>query len=70
LLHEDPSTYVPWTKTIFIFVVFVVEVMLVVPWDCINVLFCCELAAPKYVDDARLAMIAILKQIRIEILLF
>ena len=31
LPHEDPSTYVPWTRTIFMFVEFVVLVVLVVP---------------------------------------
>lgn len=41
LLHEDPSTYVPWTRTIFMFVAFVDLVMLVGPGDCISVLFCC-----------------------------
>ena len=30
LLHEDPSTQVPWTRTIFTFVVFVVVVVVVV----------------------------------------
>jgi hypothetical protein len=38
------------------FVAFVVVAMLDVPWDCINVLFCCELATPKYVDDPILAV--------------
>src|SRR6476661_6285735 len=52
LLHEEPSTPVPWTRTIFMFVAFVVVVVMRdVPWDRINVLLlfccCCTLTIPE-----------------------
>src|SRR4029453_8096351 len=62
LPHEDPSAHPPCTNIIFV----PFDDIPCTPCGCINALFCCELATPKYVEDTRHVIIATLKHNRTE----